>query len=483
MPRFDEISLVHIARQMLRALAHCHAAGVAHRDVRPENFMIVKAAPSAAAAAAKAALSVGAGLGATTAAAAKALPRARRSTEAVSRAMQQSTRDLPAAPVPGGQGKPGASARGGKWQTLISAGKRIGSACGGNAVAKQMMTALVAGGTIKLVDFSVAGDFEPLPEELAHRSRSQAASAAEEARKPKHKTVLGLGGGRDRSGSSSGGSLSPIAEPKSVTSRDAASRDRQASSSGDSLSSIEMAPRGGRDSPGVGEEKGEKGEPGDEDSAGLALEAGEPPLSGRRGGRGTSRPARPAVNSPSKSRYFMRTRVGTLQYMAPEMFIGSPYDHRVDAWSCGLVLYTLFCGFHPIATTLKEPPQMYGKDYRRAVTYDDEHDSDEEDRARRIIDRMRLSVRATRGDATGKLLTPRALRFPVSLSRSRRAPSSSDPATGSRARRRGCARSCRPRRAGCSAPTPRRGARPRSRCACPRCGRARARCCGRSART
>ena len=171
-PRFEELSLVHIARQMLCALAHCHAAGVAHRDVRPENFMIVKAAPSAAAAAAKAALSVGAGLGATTAAAAKALPRARRSTEAVSRAMQQSSRELPAAPVPGGgHGAPGASARGGKWKMLIAAGKRVGNSCGGNAVAKQMATALVAGGTLKLVDFSVAGAFEPLPEELAHRSR------------------------------------------------------------------------------------------------------------------------------------------------------------------------------------------------------------------------------------------------------------------------------------------------------------------------
>ena len=42
-------------------------------------------------------------------------------------------------------------------------------------------------------------------------------------------------------------------------------------------------------------------------------------------------------------------RVGTRGYMAPEVLIGLPYGPTADAWSIGVILYTLLCGRHPFA--------------------------------------------------------------------------------------------------------------------------------------
>jgi len=44
----------------------------------------------------------------------------------------------------------------------------------------------------------------------------------------------------------------------------------------------------------------------------------------------------------------MRTmQIGTLQYMAPEMLMGEPYDCRIDNYGVGLVAYFLSSGTHP----------------------------------------------------------------------------------------------------------------------------------------
>eukprot|EP00485_Elphidium_margaritaceum_P023516 CAMPEP_0202712256 /NCGR_PEP_ID=MMETSP1385-20130828/36143_1 /ASSEMBLY_ACC=CAM_ASM_000861 /TAXON_ID=933848 /ORGANISM="Elphidium margaritaceum" /LENGTH=668 /DNA_ID=CAMNT_0049372227 /DNA_START=35 /DNA_END=2041 /DNA_ORIENTATION=- len=43
----------------------------------------------------------------------------------------------------------------------------------------------------------------------------------------------------------------------------------------------------------------------------------------------------------------MKTRVGTLSYTAPEILAHKPYDHRVDYWSLGVIMYILLCGYPP----------------------------------------------------------------------------------------------------------------------------------------
>lgn len=38
---------------------------------------------------------------------------------------------------------------------------------------------------------------------------------------------------------------------------------------------------------------------------------------------------------------------GTLQYVAPELLLGNPYDKRVDLWSLGIITYIIITGYLP----------------------------------------------------------------------------------------------------------------------------------------
>lgn len=44
----------------------------------------------------------------------------------------------------------------------------------------------------------------------------------------------------------------------------------------------------------------------------------------------------------------LESRVGTLIYMAPELLTGKRYTESADIWSCGIILYCLLCGKHPL---------------------------------------------------------------------------------------------------------------------------------------
>lgn len=43
----------------------------------------------------------------------------------------------------------------------------------------------------------------------------------------------------------------------------------------------------------------------------------------------------------------VKQRIGTVDYAAPEVLLGQPYDGRCDVWSSGVILYILLSGETP----------------------------------------------------------------------------------------------------------------------------------------
>jgi len=55
----------------------------------------------------------------------------------------------------------------------------------------------------------------------------------------------------------------------------------------------------------------------------------------------------------------MQSRVGSLEYTAPEIFANKPYDKSCDLWSVGVITYILLTGLFPFAD--KNPMKLYEK--------------------------------------------------------------------------------------------------------------------------
>ena len=53
-----------------------------------------------------------------------------------------------------------------------------------------------------------------------------------------------------------------------------------------------------------------------------------------------------SVHTPRNLR---ETLCGTLDYLPPEMLAGQPYDHGVDVWAVGVLLYEFLVGRAPFA--------------------------------------------------------------------------------------------------------------------------------------
>ena len=50
----------------------------------------------------------------------------------------------------------------------------------------------------------------------------------------------------------------------------------------------------------------------------------------------------------------LKGKIGTLKYMAPEIFIKECYNEKVDIWSAGVILYNMATGFEPYTVNDKE---------------------------------------------------------------------------------------------------------------------------------
>ena len=55
----------------------------------------------------------------------------------------------------------------------------------------------------------------------------------------------------------------------------------------------------------------------------------------------------------SLSKYYFKSNVGTVVYMAPEILKGEKYDYKVDLWNIGIIIYRLYFGKSPFTWNRK----------------------------------------------------------------------------------------------------------------------------------
>ena len=54
-----------------------------------------------------------------------------------------------------------------------------------------------------------------------------------------------------------------------------------------------------------------------------------------------------------------KTFIGTISYMAPEVFTGNGYSFQVDMWSLGIMMYEFICGKLPFGEDIEDPMEFY----------------------------------------------------------------------------------------------------------------------------
>jgi len=57
----------------------------------------------------------------------------------------------------------------------------------------------------------------------------------------------------------------------------------------------------------------------------------------------------------------MSTQCGSLEYCAPEVLVGNPYDQSVDMWSIGVITYILLTGYFPFFDPDRNPAVLFDK--------------------------------------------------------------------------------------------------------------------------
>jgi serine/threonine protein kinase len=83
------------------------------------------------------------------------------------------------------------------------------------------------------------------------------------------------------------------------------------------------------------------------------------------GPRPTAAAAGPGVEADDADQ-ILRTRtnelVGTIPYMSPEQITAGAVDHRSDIWACGIILFEMVTGFHPLAPATRRDIERAARD-------------------------------------------------------------------------------------------------------------------------
>ena len=66
-----------------------------------------------------------------------------------------------------------------------------------------------------------------------------------------------------------------------------------------------------------------------------------------------------------------RTFIGTISYMAPEVFTGKGYSFQVDMWSLGIMMYEFICGKLPFGDDddVEDPMEFYNEMINQNLTF------------------------------------------------------------------------------------------------------------------
>ena len=100
----------------------------------------------------------------------------------------------------------------------------------------------------------------------------------------------------------------------------------------------------------------------------------------------------------------LTTQCGTPGYVAPEILEGTPYDHRADMWSVGVILYILLGGYPPFIESTQR--DLFRKIRRGEYEFHEEYWGTVSSEAKDLISSL-LTVKASkRLDATQALENP-----------------------------------------------------------------------------